>query len=415
MIVTVRSRTSWPSPLRPAAWLLGLLLLGLPLLRAQSVGGEYFLPGDAQAGMQAFSEKGCARCHSVLGEGGRSAPDLASSPAGYLSAAELLAAMWNHAPVMWEKMRLEGVTPPKFGQVEMTNLFAFLYSVRSLDEPGDLARGRRLLYEKRCLQCHAVAGQGGRVGPDLEKWASYRNPVSWIQTMWNHAPAMQQNLAARGLSWPKFRDTDMPDLIAYIRTLAPPPGRRVYLRPADPQAGQRLFREKGCAHCHAVRGVGGSRGPDLGNRLLPRTLGQFAGRMWNHAPAMWAAMQAQAISRPQFSNKEMADLIAYLFAERYFEMTGNAERGRRIYEEKGCARCHTVGGRGGVGPDLAHGREGVAPVTLATSLWNHGPMMLQAFREQQLSWPRFQPGEIVDLMEFLSRAQPARLQAKEQK
>jgi hypothetical protein len=41
--------------------------------------------------------------------------------------------------------------------------------------------------------------------------------------------------------------------------------------------------------------------------------------------------------------------------------------------------------------------------------------MLQAFREQQLSWPRFQPGEIVDLMEFLSRAQLPPLQAKEKK
>jgi len=33
-------------------------------------------------------------------------------------------------------------------------------------------------------------------------------------------------------------------------------------------------------------------------------------------------------------------------------------------------------------------------------------------QEQQMGWPRFQPGEIVDLMEFLNQPQPARAQAR---
>ena len=53
---------------------------------AQSTAGAYFLPGDAKLGMQTFFEKGCARCHSVLGEGGRTAPDLARAPGGNLGA-----------------------------------------------------------------------------------------------------------------------------------------------------------------------------------------------------------------------------------------------------------------------------------------------------------------------------------------
>ncbi|MFB3917527.1 MAG: c-type cytochrome [Terriglobales bacterium] len=396
--------TDNPIPLCLRIMIAVLLLCGLlflPLAHAQSAAGAYFLPGDAKAGMQTFFAKGCARCHSVLGEGGRTAPDLARAPGGNLGAAELLAGMWNHAPAMWQKMSIERVEPPKFTNAEMANLFAFLYSVRSLDEPGDPDRGRQLLAEKQCLRCHAVGGQGGRVGPDLRSWAAYRNPVSWVQTMWNHAPEMQKAMAGRGLRWPEFKDNDVPDLIAYIRTTAPTSRGSVYLRPADPASGRRLFKSKGCAACHAVGGVGGGRAPDLGSRALPRTLGQFAGQMWNHAPAMWASMQAQQVSRPQFSNKEMADLIAYLFAERYFERQGNVERGRRTFKEKGCASCHT-GTRGSVAPDLAKWQGNAAAIPLATAFWNHGPLMLQTMVQQQIPWPRFRPGEITDLMDFLN-------------
>src|SRR3972149_8909641 len=88
---------------------------------AQGSGG-YFVPGDPKAGMAAFFDKGCARCHAVLGEGGQSAPDLARAPAGHLSAAGLVAAMWNHAPPMWGKMRQEKVTPPAVTAAGMAHL-----------------------------------------------------------------------------------------------------------------------------------------------------------------------------------------------------------------------------------------------------------------------------------------------------
>jgi len=398
---------------RRARALAGRLLLLLCFL-ASAVGlgalaqgsGGYFVPGDPKAGMAAFFDKGCARCHAVLGEGGQSAPDLARAPAGHLSAAGLVAAMWNHAPPMWEKMRQEKVTPPAFTEAEMANLFAFLYSVRSLDEPGDPERGRQLLFEKRCLECHAVAGQGGRAGPDLRNWASYRNPVSWIQAMWNHAPAMQTLMRERGLPWPEFQDGEVADLIAYIRTQTSGAGRRIYLQPADAEAGGRLFREKGCATCHELRGARGTGAPALGTRSLPRTLGQFAGQMWNHSPVMWASMQAQNIPRPQFTNKEMADLIAYLFAERYFEPSGNLQRGARVFEVKGCASCHLPNGKG-AGPALAFGGHRLSPIALATVMWNHGPVMLELMQQQQMPWPVFQADEMVDLMEFLNRGAPA--------
>ena len=69
--------------LRILLWAAVLLLLWPEpfVMQAQAPGG-YFIPGDAKAGIQIFFQKGCAKCHAVLGEGGRAAPDLARTPPG---------------------------------------------------------------------------------------------------------------------------------------------------------------------------------------------------------------------------------------------------------------------------------------------------------------------------------------------
>lgn len=392
-----------------AGLVIGGLFLGGPRLGAQQRReGAFFIPGDPKSGIKIFFEKGCIRCHSILGEGGRTAPDLARTPARHLGAAELVAAMWNHAPAMWEKMTLERLTAPEFSTDEMTDLFAFLYSVRSLDEPGDPDLGRQFL-RRKCLACHSVEGSGGRLGPDLREWVRYRNPVSWIQAMWNHALPMQAAMARRGLDWPQLASDDMANLMAYLRTMATGPGDRVYLGPAEPDTGRRLFRSKGCAACHAIRGAGGRRGPDLGLRSLPRTLGQFATLMWNHAPAMTRVMAAEHVRPAQFTNQEMADLIAYLFSERYFEVRGSAAKGARSFEDKGCSGCHGPGADADSPAVSLEGWRGRAsPLSFAAALWNHGPVMLASMQQRNLPWPRFRAGEMSDLMEFLSSGRPSK-------
>ena len=46
----------------------------------------------------------------------------------------------------------------------------------------------------------------------------------------------------------------------------------------------------------------------------------MASVMWNHAPAMWSAMEAKEVARPAIGDKQAEDLFAYLYSIRYASM-----------------------------------------------------------------------------------------------
>ena len=73
----------------------------------------------------------------------------------------------------------------------------------------------------------------------------------------------------------------------------------------DPLAGERVFSGKGCVKCHAVNGVGGKVGPDLGRVLRPRTFYDLAAALWNHAPRMAARMRQLGVA-PERPARAMA-------------------------------------------------------------------------------------------------------------
>lgn len=322
--------------------------------------------------------------------------------------------MWNHAPAMWKEMRAEQMPLPSFTEAEMTSLLAFLYSIRSVDEPGEPERGRHLFSEKGCITCHRFGRRGGRVGPDLRILRDHRlNLVSWNRAVWNHAPVMEAQMEAHGFPWPDLQDEDIIDLISYLqgsdnrgiaRLL-----RILPLRSADSEAGRVLFEKKGCASCHSVHGVGPSDAPELVSTPLPRTLPQFAARMWNHIPAMRARMQERKVRHAEFSDQEMADLIAYLFVEQFFETKGNPTTGRQLFKKKGCGSCHTSEDES-TRPGLTLRKGLSTPARFATVLWNHGPAMFNMLGDRVDFWPQFWPGEMSDLMAYLdSIGSPQRL------
>lgn len=171
----------------------------------------------------------------------------------------------------------------------------------------------------------------------------------------------------------------------------------------DPHAGAHIFREKGCSHCHAVNGIGGKQAPDLGFQLVARSqMTELVTAMWNHAPRMWRQMEAEQLSYPSFSAREMANLFAYLYTARYVYEPGDAARGGMVFSEKGCTRCHSVDGQGGkLGPELTQIGPVDTPLFWSQAMWNHAPTMEAHMRQLRMDWPRFENGEMSDLLAFV--------------
>jgi len=224
--------------------------------------------------------------------------------------------------------------------------------------------------------------------------------------MWNHGPAMTETMRARGIERPVFKDTELIDLIAYIKSASPlPVVGPLYVLPGRADEGHRLFIEKRCRDCHGEAGKGGGVGPDLAERGVHRSLTQFAAAMWDKAPAMLAAMKARGIPVPQLRAEEMADIVAYLYAVQYFAVPGDRQRGARVAKDKGCLGCHTLRARDGTAPvELSRvaGLESAAGVVAA--LWNHSFLAEPA--AAQRGWAELRADEMADLLAFLRSLRP---------
>jgi len=217
--------------------------------------------------------------------------------------------------------------------------------------------------------------------------------------MWNHAPAMWRKMQETGAAFPVLTERDVTDIFAYLYVLR-------YMDVAgDPESGRQLLRDKGCIRCHAVRGEGGTAAPDLGRaEALPRTLISMVGLMWNHFPKMSKVMREKGVERPQFSEREMADLIAYLYSVRYFDEPGDISAGAQVFSEKQCDLCHALEGEKKEGPDLSRLRGRFSPARMAYAMWEHGPQMLDKMRSRNIPWSFFKGREVADLIAYLNAA-----------
>jgi cytochrome c oxidase cbb3-type subunit III len=117
----------------------------------------------------------------------------------------------------------------------------------------------------------------------------------------------------------------------------------------DPAVGRKIF-ESQCALCHGQTG-GGGRGPALNRPKLARAPDDAALRtvisdgIPPDMPGAW-----------QLHPNELAGVASYvrsLGAIPPETLPGDATRGARVYESKGCSGCHMITGKGeGFGPEL---------------------------------------------------------------
>jgi len=195
------------------AYLRGTSLEVLPERRFQE-------PGDPALGKSLFSQKGCIKCHSVHGLGGKVGPDLGERRlTGTVS--EIAAHLWNHGPNMWAKMKELGIPKPEFSGSDLSHLLAYLYREGLAEPPGKADLGKKLLIDKACIRCHSVAGTGGTSGPDFVKSGATESFARFAAGLWNHAPRMQETLRAMGIAWPHFEDSEVRNLFAYLRSVRP--------------------------------------------------------------------------------------------------------------------------------------------------------------------------------------------------
>jgi cytochrome c oxidase cbb3-type subunit 3 len=117
-------------------------------------------------GRQLF-ESTCATCHGLDGRGAERGPNIATRPAARrLSDEEILAILRNGRPK-------SGM--PAFGALgtaKLESLRRHLRELQGLDDnrlaTGNSRQGRELFVQKGgCVECHAVNGAGGFLGPDL--------------------------------------------------------------------------------------------------------------------------------------------------------------------------------------------------------------------------------------------------------
>lgn len=191
-------------------------------------------------------------------------------------------------------------------------------------------------------------------------------------------------------------------VLAGVAPAAAQPEELTDLLAGNAVEGSRLFVSRGCVRCHAVRGDGGTAGPDLGRVRTRRPLLEVAGIMWNHTPQVAPVLRAPGTPRPKLELEETAHLLAFVYSLGHVEGLGDPAAGARAFRDKGCQTCHAVGGAGAkVGPALDKYGRFASPLFLSAALWEHGRAMAQTMREREIRRPRFSGQDIANLLAFL--------------
>jgi mono/diheme cytochrome c family protein len=206
------------------------------------------VPSDTQrlrvAAMGLFDQYNCWGCHSLAGQGGSIAPNLAYEGSKVRSEWLLGFLQQPHQirPLMQARMPTFPLTTQEAltirNYIMMTFLDERIPNVAQVEQsisPELAAQGEKLYWEKYpCFTCHQIQGKtgGAAVGPDLTDAWKRLNPdwmVQWIKNPQAFDPAsLMPNL---GVS-----DTEAIALVAYLESVS----RQMTAQAEAGRAGKRL-------------------------------------------------------------------------------------------------------------------------------------------------------------------------------
>ena len=271
--------------------------------------------------------------------------------------------------------------------------------------PEDPTKGARLFTGKGCVRCHALKGEGGKIGPDFGRVDLGDTQLDLAAKLWNHIPSMIIGMERAKIIKPNLTGEEFTEISAYLYFL------KFFDEPGNPTRGRFVFNEKGCNICHPLSGKGkkGERGlNELHQNLSPVFLSQV---IWNHGPNMIAEMVKLGIKWPEFKGTEMMDLLEYIktnakggLKEAAFITPGNPKEGKQVFTSKGCIKCHAIRGEGGKeAEDLGKRAKTFykSLTQIASSMWNKGPTVLAKMSQTQMGIPKFTPKEMADLIAYL--------------
>jgi mono/diheme cytochrome c family protein len=344
---------------------------------------------DSNRGAELFGKLSCVRCHNVNGLGGNSAPDLSRLADRNFTPSSLAATMWNHAPTMWNAMTASGVRAGDMDEQAAADLFAYFYSSRFFEKPGDAARGKRVFDSRGCTRCHGLAREVQPGISPVSRWQSLNHPFALSEAMWNHMRPMLAATEAKHAPWPDLSAQDLSDLLVYLRNLPTSRASAPLFEITAGASGREVFRAKGCDTCHGSDTA-------LAGRIRGRTMTEIAAAMWDHGPRMAALDAPPAVFQPG----EMGELLSYLWARQFFEDARDPSLGRRVFVSRNCAGCHENGASGA--PALTGGTRRFSGPAMISALWRHGPAMLDHMKATGVKWPRLTTEDMSGLIAYLN-------------
>ena len=117
---------------------------------------------------------------------------------------------------------------------------------------------------------------------------------------------------------------------------------------------------------------------------------------------MLLGMERLRIGKPPLTGDELTEIASYIYSFKFFDESGNSTRGKYLFDEKGCSRCHPPSGRGKEGePGLDQFPQNISPIYLSQAIWNHGPVMMAYMAQLGIKWPLFEGTEMMDLLEYI--------------
>ena len=206
------------------------------------------------------------------------------------------------AAIGWGGLTLAAVKgTPKPAGVEIDYSDPTDWMQLSPQEMAGIAYFRR----ENCLSCHAIGGEGGKVGPDLTA-SSIRKDAAWMIQHFKRPATMRP-----GSSMPpiQLNDAQLNALAAFLLKLNDRNASALGNAPDFAVEGALVYLQNRCGTCHVVNGAGVAVGPPL-NGLSKRETRSWVEEHFINPQKLSPGSIMPAYKLPK---RDLENLTSYLF------------------------------------------------------------------------------------------------------